>query len=99
MSGGYFDYWQYHINRIADDVEQVIRNNDSKELNEWGDTIGCNYSAEVIAEFERGLRVLREAAIYAQRFDWLLCGDDGEDSFLKRLAQELEELRNDSNRS
>jgi len=34
--------------------------------------------------------VLRKAAIYAQRIDWLLSGDDGEESFLERLKEELD---------
>ena len=32
------------------------------------------------------------AAIYAQRIDWLLSGDDGEESFKRRLKEELDEL-------
>jgi hypothetical protein len=33
------------------------------------------------------------AEIYAQRIDWLLSGDDGEDSFRKRLKEDLERLK------
>lgn len=32
------------------------------------------------------------ASIYAQRIDWLLSGDDSEDSFKKRLKENLDEL-------
>jgi hypothetical protein len=38
------------------------------------------------------MKVLRVAAVYAQRIDWLLSGDDGEESFLKRLKEELGQL-------
>ena len=48
--------------------------------------------AEVVEEFKKGLKILKTAAIYAQRIDWLLSGDDGEDSFKKRLKEELDEL-------
>jgi hypothetical protein len=34
-------------------------------------------------------RTLREAAIRLHRADWLLSGDDGEDSYHKRLADDL----------
>jgi hypothetical protein len=32
------------------------------------------------------------AAIYVQRIDWLMSGDDGEESFMRRLKEELDEL-------
>lgn len=51
----------------------------------------CKYSDEVINEFRKGLDIIRKAAIYAQRIDWLLSYDDGEEEFLKRLKEELEE--------
>jgi hypothetical protein len=35
MSGGFFDYQQYRLGYIADAVEQLIRDNHSKELNDW----------------------------------------------------------------
>ena len=50
------------------------------------------FSEATIAEFRKGLDYLRKAYIYAQRIDWLLSGDDGEDSFHERLKEELEEL-------
>jgi hypothetical protein len=51
------------------------------------------YPDEVIAEFKKGYEILRKAEIYAQRMDWLLAGDDGEESFLKRLKTDLEVLK------
>ena len=41
---------------------------------------------------KKGYWILRKAAIYAQRIDWLLSGDDGEESFIRRLYDELEQL-------
>jgi hypothetical protein len=34
------------------------------------------------------------AQIYTQRIDWLVSGDDGEDSFRERLKEDLEEYKN-----
>ena len=48
------------------------------------------YNEETIEEFKKGLDILRKASIYAQRIDWLLSGDDGEESFHKRLKKDLE---------
>jgi hypothetical protein len=47
---------------------------------------------EIIEVFKKGLKILKTAAIYAQRIDWLLSGDDGEESFKERLKEELDEL-------
>lgn len=51
------------------------------------------YSPEVIERFKEGLLFIRRAYIYARRIDWLLSGDDGEESFMRRLEQELSDLR------
>lgn len=92
MSGGYFDYNQYNIARIADDVDGLIRNNEVTELDEYGDTRGRNYSLEVITKFQAALKLLRAAEVYAQRIDWLVSGDDTEESFLQRLEEDLGKL-------
>lgn len=92
MSGGYFDYQQYRIAQIADDIELAIENNDCQRVNEYGDKVGRGYSPEVIARFREAVQALRLARVYAQRVDWLLSDDDGEDSFLSRLAADLEGL-------
>lgn len=53
------------------------------------------YSKEVIEEFKKGVEYLKIAYIYAQRIDWLLSDDDGEENFLKRLKNELNELKDE----
>jgi len=103
MSGGHFNYDQRRIDPIADDIQREIDNN-GRALTEqekidyyWDDdktTHHYEYPEEVIAEFKKGVEYLRLAAIYAQRIDWLLSGDDGEESFLERLKEELDEYRN-----
>lgn len=92
MSGGHFQYKQWEISNIADEVEQLILTNDSEEKDEWGDRKGYHYTPETIEEFKKGLVLLRQAYVYAQRIDWLVSGDDGEDSFHRRLKIELEKL-------
>ena len=94
MSGGHFNYKQYDIGHIADEVEQIIIDNDSTEEDQWGDSKGWHFSPEIIDEFKKGLKILRQAQAYAQRIDWLVSGDDGLDSFLKRLQHDLKQLEN-----
>lgn len=113
MSGGHFDYKQWHITEIADSVERIIKNNGRKKTDEelkdehWKgpdwyerypeDLYHYKYPDEVIEKFKEGVDVLRKAAIYAQRIDWLISCDDGEESFLSRLKEELSELKEDNN--
>jgi hypothetical protein len=108
MSGGAFNYDQYKIGYIADEIEQLIRKNGKEKTKEemkdegWRDPdwyekypedkFHCKYPDEVIEKFKEGLEILRKAEVYAQRIDWLLSGDDGEESFLRRLNDDLKKL-------
>lgn len=93
MSGGHFNYKQDSLLDMVDDVRFAILINYSKEKNEEGNDIGNRFSSETIAEFEKAVKALKTAHVYAQRIDWLLSGDDGEDSFHKRLKAQLGELK------
>lgn len=109
MSGGAFDYKQYNIAMIADEVEQIILNNGRPKTKEelqdesWGrdnswyekypeDLNHYRYPDNVVEEFKKGLDILRRAQIYAQRIDYLISGDDGEESFHERLKEDLSKL-------
>ncbi len=80
MSGGHFDYIQFRIkNDLAEELENVIKDY----------SVNCEYSEETLDKFKEGLEFIKLAALYTQRIDWLLSGDDGEESFHKRLADDL----------
>ena len=89
MSGGHFQGNQYRIQSIIDEIEDIILKNDAPELDSYGYRIGYGYPPEIIEKFEEGLEYLTKAQIYAQRIDWLVSGDDGEETFLKRLKHDL----------
>lgn len=95
MSGGAFDYNQYKIGEIADDIEQRIINNGApvEHPDEWV-THYPLYSPDIIAKFKEAVKALRIAEVYAHRIDWLLSGDDGDDNFLKRLESDLNDIKN-----
>lgn len=92
MSGGHFNYAQYKILEIADQIEQLIVDEKSTELDEYGESKSRDYAPDVIEHFECAERILRAAYIYVQRIDWLVSGDDGEDAFRRRLVEELAAL-------
>lgn len=165
MSGGHFDYQQYHIEDIAYSIEREIEEATKpkpplvwredvtvfKKIDDWH-SVGINkgfktydeavanlkkgkaykfireyekngrriaefmegeeiievkeikyqeyedgeyypeYTDETIQIFKDGVKILRKAAIYANRIDWLLSGDDGEESLKERLEEELKKL-------
>jgi len=109
MSGGAFNYDQYKIGYMVDQIEEtVVKNGVEKtpeELKNEGwrdpdwykkypeDLFHYKYPDEVIEKMKEGIEVLKRAQIYAQRIDWLLSGDDGEESFLRRLEEDLNELK------
>jgi hypothetical protein len=105
MSGGHFDYDQYKIGYMADSIESLIEKSGRKKTREelkeesWRDPEWyekypedlCHYKYpdEVIEEFKKGVELLKLAQIYAHRIDYLVSGDDGNESFLKRLKEDL----------
>lgn len=85
MSGGAFNYNDYHITGIADQIEEFIRDNEDRSE--------YRYSEATIQRFREAVKLLREAGVYVHRIDWLVSGDDGEDTFHKRLERDLERLK------
>jgi hypothetical protein len=104
MSGGRFEYAQYKIGEIAKDIEVALERSGTeipiKERwndKEWyekhpEDGFYDTYGGEIKKRFEEAIKVLKKAEVYAQRIDWYLSGDDGEESFLKRLKEDLSKL-------
>ena len=106
MSGGHFDYKQYIINDIADTIESEMElqgkekpqdelySNKDFYIEYPEEKFNYTYPNIVQEKFKEAIKALRIAALYAQRVDWLLSGDDGEESFIERLEEELNELKN-----
>lgn len=101
MSGGHFDYNQRRILDIAESVQHELdiqgKPKSKEELfmeQEYYDkhpeeAVNFTYPEDIQKEFKKAVDCLEKAYIYAQRIDWYLSGDDGEDSFRKRLKEEL----------
>lgn len=88
MSGGHFDYNQSGITEMADAVTRLIRDNNRQDE----DGYSSNYCQATLEKFSEAEKTLRLAAIMVQGIDWLVCGDDGEDSFHKRWDAEKQRL-------
>ncbi len=82
MSGGAFNHNDYHIRDIARQIEEIIRDNEERPV----------YDADTINHFRETVKLLHRADVMVHRIDWLISGDDGEDTFHKRLREDLERL-------
>ena len=108
MSGGHWDYLQYRFTDVVEDIQNIVERNGKEKTREelknesWTDPewyekypedkFYYEYPDEVIEEFNKGVEIIKQAQVYMQRIDWLLSGDDGEESFIKRLKEDLEKL-------
>lgn len=80
MSGGRFDYVQYRIRQAADEVSALIGQCEDKESRPdclW------NYAPEIVDKFRECEKALNRAASMLHRVDWLVSGDDSEETFSK----------------
>lgn len=50
---------------------------------------------ETIETMKQAYLQIRKAFVYAQRVDWMLSGDDGEDTMQSRLKEELDEVQHE----
>ena len=72
--------------------EKMVEVRETKYQEYEDDEYYPEYTDETIQIFKDAVKILRKAAIYANRIDWLLSGDDGEDNLKERLKKELKEL-------
>ena len=98
MSGGHFDYVQFRMEDIATEIEELIYRNDSTEKDDFGEDIGYHYPSEIIKRFKEAAHTIRQAQEMAQRVDWLVSGDDGEESFMTRWYYEVREYFREVNK-
>lgn len=104
MSGGAFEYRQNHIDWIIEGIEDHLESM-GKERGDVDNPYRREFyskypeeraypveSEEVQERMRHAIRALKIAKIYAQRVDWYLSGDDGEESFIERLDKELDKL-------
>lgn len=83
----YKDIWTGEVYEIKSYTYEEYEADEDGEIPYFPD-----YSEETINEFRKGVGILKKAQVYANRIDWLMSGDDGEDNFHKRLKEKLKEL-------
>ena len=99
MSGGHFDYIQYRMEEVADEIDELIKENNSIEESDYfGYKYSNNFPEEIIERFKVAVHTIRQAQEMAQRVDWLVSGDDGEESFMSRWDAEVRPCHRKANK-
>ena len=109
MSGGSMDYVAYKIQEAANHIQRELANtelrrksgrffNVAKYYQEKHPDVGYLKSPEsltdaVVKRLIDALVCVRQAAIYAERVEWLTSGDDGYEAFCLRLDEELADCK------
>ena len=98
ISGGYFDYKQYHVNELASDITSYMKELDSPIGNndEYNYHPASQFTPEQLKSVLRISNYVRNqlmvCGVIVQRLDWLASCDDGFESFEERLGEELEKV-------
>lgn len=83
-------FWAIFLTHEKDEVKYKVSYSEWEEYSDGG--YYPDYTKETLKELKKAVKTLRKAYIYAQRVDWLLSGDDGEESFHERLKEDLKKL-------
>ena len=82
MSGGHFDYKQYHIEQIAEIIQ--------RDLDE-SDYVREEFSVEAISFMKETLCLLKDVAARVHALDYLLAADIGEEQLIEYYERRKEE--------
>jgi hypothetical protein len=95
MSGGAFDYDEHRINYVADEIERLVLRDFRRTEQHWQtgqnvevDEIECDSKEQrelIVAEAKSLVEDLRAIYQRCKNLDYLLCGDDGPETFVNRL--------------
>lgn len=104
MSGGHFNYNQHLIREIADRIQKELDRQGKKKsdrdlyftseyYNEYQEeTLYRVYPQEIQDKMREAVNYLKIAYVYAHRTDWFLSGDDGDESYIRRLEEDLKKI-------
>jgi len=89
MSGGHFDYQQYRLNDIAEELRRTIAK--CRQKREYYDYYSDKFINDMVDAYHKS----KELEVILNRIDWVLSGDDSEESYIERLAEDMSEIERD----
>ena len=81
MSGGSLDYAYFRLQTLAEDIQEEIDSNHTKD--EFG--FIHDYNEETICRMKKTVELLIQTSKLSKEVEWLLSGDTGEDTFKERF--------------
>jgi hypothetical protein len=81
MSGGHFDHLHWQVKNLANSIEEELADIEIR-----------NFDSKTVSEFVNAVVILKKAAVYSERIDYLLTSDDSEETFHERLASDLKDI-------
>lgn len=85
MKGGHFDYKEFVLTDIAEQIADLVINNNTPD--EWGYT--NDFSDKTIQRFRETVDVLLKAVSMVRRIDYLVSRDEKEETFHEKWDSEF----------
>lgn len=105
MSGGHFDYNQFHIRQIADQIQYELDKQGKPKTHQEhvynSDRIINQqkyyevHPKQVQKKMQQAIELLNKAHAYVKNIDYYLSGDHGTKNFLSSLAKDLSDNKNE----
>ena len=100
MNGGFFNYKEYVLDEVSSTLKNIIEENgkpipyeeldyfdrqsQSQKKYEQNPRYRANHNDEILERFRTGLEIIKSATSFVHDLGYLLSGDIGEETFLKR---------------
>jgi len=85
MSGGHFDYQEYGILRVSEDIEAFVEKYSKHNLSEWTGEMVDPVDPDICEKMLIVSNMLKEIYEYAKSIDYYISGDYGEDTIREKL--------------
>ena len=89
MSGGAFDYQNYRLDDISQEIQHRLAHRKKKDEDGW--TYNLDPQAATRLRFLQKILKILSDTLYSA--DYLLCGDYGTDEFVKDFDRDLKKIK------
>jgi hypothetical protein len=90
MSGGHFDYEDWHIKEIAEKIAQDLEYNDISYDNpviiDGQKKYGYQLESDIVEFMKKAVHQLQQLSTIVHEYDWMISGDTGPETFRERVG-------------
>ena len=95
MSGGHFEYKDFYLDEIIDQIKDDIKYNDitweqaneNTNTNEYSHAYGYQHSKETIKYLKKIVKLTKKVYDLLHAYDWYVSGDTCEETFLEKCKE------------